>query len=226
MELGIKKENKMNREDWASLLDEEIKYWEDTVSNANGRYHTIESWFNSYSELQPEYRPYVNKDSKIIDVGAAVCTKLGKRLNGKKLNISATDVLAVEYNRILKENDIQPPVVTRNCDFESLVTVFGENFYDFVHCSNAVDHCHNPLEAIKNLVSIAKAGGYVYITVHEREAENCNYLGLHQWNFYIQDHDLYYSDKFGNVILVPFKMEKLELTKIGCHNVIEFVIKK
>ncbi len=216
----------MQYEEWKKLLDEEIRYWEETVSNNNGRFHTIEPWFNPYSELQDRYRPYVTPESRIIDVGAAICTKIGKRLNGKKLNITAVDVLATEYNEILAKNDIIPPVTTRKCDFESLVSTFGKDSFDFVHCSNAIDHCHNPLDSLQQLYAITKPGGYLYVRVHENEALNCNYLGLHQFNFYIQDHGVYYADKDANTVLIPFTMQKLELVKSGNINLIEFIIKK
>jgi ubiquinone/menaquinone biosynthesis C-methylase UbiE len=40
---------------------------------------------------------------------------------------------------------------------------YPDNYFDIVHCSNALDHTHNALPAVKEMIRVCKPGGWIYI---------------------------------------------------------------
>lgn len=124
-----------------------------------------------------------NDNVSILDIGAGPLTTLGKKHPTKKLHIVATDVLAREYDALLQKYNIEPPVRTIYADAERLDETLAENTFDLCIAQNCVDHMQNPFQAIMKMLYVVKAGGYVVLSHAEKEAENQNYKGLHQWNF-------------------------------------------
>lgn len=120
---------------------------------------------------------------RILDVGAGPITCLGYRLEGKRLDITAVDVLARAYARLWPRDRPAPPVRTHYADAERLGERFEPASFDFVYSQNALDHAARPDVAIAQMVQMAKPGRHV-VLVHARdEAVSENYAGLHQWNF-------------------------------------------
>lgn len=119
----------------------------------------------------------------ILDVGAGPFTELGKLHPSKKLTIVATDVLAHDYDVLLRKYNIQPPVRTMYADAERLDEVFVENAFDLCVARNCVDHMKNPFQAILQMLRVVKKGCYIVLSHAENEADARNYRGLHQWNF-------------------------------------------
>lgn len=70
---------------------------------------------------------------------------------------------------------------------EVLHLLFNENEYDFVHMSNSLDHCFDPISGIKELLYITKVGGKVVLRHTNNEAEREKYSGFHQWNLTIDE---------------------------------------
>jgi hypothetical protein len=60
----------------------------------------------------------------ILDVGAGPLTWLGYRYSGKKLTIVPVDPLAAEYDRLLHEAGLEPPVRTIPVAGEELLEHF------------------------------------------------------------------------------------------------------
>jgi SAM-dependent methyltransferase len=123
----------------------------------------------------------------ILDVGAGPLTFLGKRYPGRSLRITPVDALADEYDRLLREFELEPPVRTLLCSGEELLTKFAPETFDIAYARNSLDHSYDPLAIIRNMISVVKPGGFV-ITRHVRtEGEHQTYSGFHQWNFDIED---------------------------------------
>jgi hypothetical protein len=70
---------------------------------------------------------------------------------------------------------------------EDLSAFFAPDSFDLVHCINALDHSFDPLRAIHEMLRVARVGGTVVLMHQPNEAEAENYVGLHQWNFDVQD---------------------------------------
>lgn len=124
---------------------------------------------------------------RLLDVGAGPVTQLGKVWPGRTVLITATDPLANEYNDLLDQARIIPPVRTRLGHGETLSQQFHPNTFDFVCAINALDHSYDPLLVIQGMVDVAKPGSWVKLIHFVNEAEAAGYTGLHQWNFALED---------------------------------------
>jgi ubiquinone/menaquinone biosynthesis C-methylase UbiE len=125
----------------------------------------------------------------ILDVGAGPLTTLGKVWEGHRVEITAVDLLADSYDRILDDFGIKPAVRTVSCATEELVGRFGENRFDLVHVENALDHHADVVKAIEQMLRVAKVGGHIVMRHARNEGETQGYQGLHQWNLCIDDSD-------------------------------------
>jgi SAM-dependent methyltransferase len=119
----------------------------------------------------------------ILDVGAGPITGIGFRYLGKQLAIAAVDPLADEYDGILREHAVEPPVRTLPLRGEQLVERFGPGSFDIAFARNALDHAVDPLPIIRNMVTVVRRGGHVVLRHVPNEAVTERYGQLHQWNF-------------------------------------------
>lgn len=119
----------------------------------------------------------------LLDVGAGPITIVGFRYPSKNLAITAIDPLAREYDRILREHAIEPPVRTQPLHGEELLKRFAPGSFDVAYSCNALDHTVDPLPIIDNMVVVVRGGGHVVLRHARKEAVTREYRQLHQWNF-------------------------------------------
>jgi SAM-dependent methyltransferase len=119
----------------------------------------------------------------ILDVGAGPITSIGFRYPGKQLAITAVDPLAGEYDWILREYAIEPPVRTLPLRGEQLLERFARGSFDLAFAQNSLDHTGDPLRVIRNMVAVVRPGGNVVLRHTRNEAVTEQYRQLHQWNF-------------------------------------------
>lgn len=124
---------------------------------------------------------------RILEVGAGPIASVGLSHPTRRLEITATDVLADEYDRVLRWRGISPPIRTIYADAECLTTRFGANAFDLVYAANCVDHMQNPLAAIREMVGVLRPGGHVVMDHMLDEGAHQNYAGLHQWNLRVEN---------------------------------------
>lgn len=151
--------------------------------------------------------PY-NSEVKILDVGAGPVTILGKNWEGRKINITAVDPLAKEYNKLLKKYNLESIVETTFARAEELTMIFAENHFDLVHASNSIDHSYDPFLSIQEMLKVVKPNSFVVLSHGVNEGENSNYDGLHQWNFYMK-HDNFYIEGKRKSINVTQELSKV-----------------
>ena len=79
--------------------------------------------------LDGHLAPYVDRVDgdhvRILDVGSGPLTKLGKTHPSKRLEITATDLLANDYDHLLAELGVLPPVRTVHADAERIEIAVG-----------------------------------------------------------------------------------------------------
>jgi SAM-dependent methyltransferase len=123
------------------------------------------------------------EEVSILDVGAGPMTRLGKKWDGRTVEITAIDPLADYYNRQLNKLGVTPLVRTQPGEVERLTDHFPMNHFDLVYMHNALDHSYDPLKGIQQMLEVVKPGSYVLLEHFINEAETTGYHGLHQWNF-------------------------------------------
>lgn len=187
----MKNNVKTSRPNWAkSLLDDELKFWFSWFSSKGLDWpEDYANRLNPDKEVQDSIANFlVSGKERILDVGSGPLTVIGKKFNGKKLDITACDALGQQYKELFFKFNIKPLVDVLTCEMEQLTDIFDFNLFDIVYAQNCVDHSYDPFAGIEQMLHVAKPGGLVLLFHELNEAENENYQGLHQWNFYEKDH--------------------------------------
>jgi SAM-dependent methyltransferase len=188
---------------WKAGIRSEIRFWDAYFSTKGLQWaDTYGIRFDPDLPLQPRPAALLPPQTEvhILDVGAGPLTYLGKKSEGKHINITAVDPLSDEYDRILYKYQIQPIVRTQQLAAEELTMRFPLNTFDLVVARNCIDHAYDPERAILQMIDVVKSGRYVLLEHRPNEAENSNYLGLHQWNFSLSANgDFLISTRFTKV---------------------------
>ena len=178
---------------WAGAVDEEITFWRKWFATKGGPWpQDFKFRFDPESSLQESVAKHltdVGPSVRLLDVGSGPLTMIGKRWPGHDLEITPVDALADQYDALLAEFSLTPPVRTRKCDTEHLSDEFAPDTFDVAYCRNALDHHYQPLDAIHQMVTVVKPGGTVLLQHSVNEAEREAYSGMHQWNFDWRDGD-------------------------------------
>jgi SAM-dependent methyltransferase len=144
--------------------------------------------FNRELFYLPDYFAQMIGDKKevsIADLGAAMFCTIGSLWKTARVKVYPSDVLADDFNQILKEQKIKPLIPVMKEDMEKLS--YPDNFFDIVHCVNALDHTVNPIKALQEMYRVCKPNGYIYLRHFVNVGEHEKYYGLHLWNIDISD---------------------------------------
>jgi len=180
---------------WRTRAASEVDFWRDWLTGAPG----TEQWAGDRERrLDPAaeiHDPLVRaelermpaEEVSILDVGAGPLTLVGYRYPGKTIRVVPVDPLAADYDRLLRDAGLDPPVRTIAVAGEALLDHFGSASFDIAYASNALDHAADPLRIISNMVALVRPGGAVLLRHKRNEGESALYGGLHQWNFDARD---------------------------------------
>lgn len=192
------------KEVWESHLNDEVKYWK---SMFDGSFHN-KDWVAGFRrrvmgiDIAPSHvREWLGEGCRILDVGCGPATVLGGFVDGKKLDVTAIDPLANQYNRLYKEHNLCPLISPIYGEAENLSDVVQGKFH-FVYSRNALDHSYNPIRAIQNMINICAKGGVVFFENAINEGYKEGYKGLHQWNFMPASGELVIWNKEGSAQLL------------------------
>lgn len=192
---------------WRARKRRERNFWAAWLAGAPG---TEEWWSDRESRFNPDTEirdPLVRAELEqnpaheisLLDVGAGPVTKLGFRFPGKTLTIVPVDPLADEYDRLLGELGLEPPLRTIRVAGEELLEHFGSRRFDIAYATNSLDHSADPFTIISNMVALVRPGGAVLLRHKRNEGESARYEGLHQWNFDVVDESLLVWNNAGTV---------------------------
>jgi SAM-dependent methyltransferase len=180
---------KMSRR-WQLGQTAEARYWRRYLGGYGGE--SLRQRLDPDLPLQAYVRDWLDpaaESATVLDVGAGPLTTLGKVWEGHRLEVTPVDVIAAEYDKLLDDAGVVPPVRTVACSTEDLAERFGENRFDVVHIENALDHHADPIRALAEMVRVVRVNGHVILRHARNEAETQGYSGLHQWNLAIEDND-------------------------------------
>lgn len=120
----------------------------------------------------------------IADLAAGPVCRLGGKKAGSKITIYASDVNAKEYNAITET--IEPLLIPIEYqDMENLT--YPDEFFDVVHCVNALDHTIDAKKALSEIKRICKKGGWIYLRHAPDQKKHIG--GGHFWNVSVKGLD-------------------------------------
>lgn len=181
----------MVKDIWQNAKGSEVNFWIQFIVKNHNEEFFVNNQLNPNLPFQEELKKYVKagNQAKILDVGSGPFTLLGRIWDGIKLDITAIDPLADEYNKIFSKLKINVPVKPRKGNVENISELFPENYFDFIYMSNSLDHSYNPLEGLRQLIKVVKQNSIIYLSHWINEAEHNNYYGFHQWNLCFEDNN-------------------------------------
>ena len=122
---------------------------------------------------------------RVADIGAGPVCKLGGKFAGSNIIIHASDVLANVYNEFTATYGQELLIPIEYQDMENLT--YPDEFFDVVHCVNAIDHTKNARKAIEEMKRVCKKGGWIYLRHSPYQKK---YLrGDHYWDATMEGFD-------------------------------------
>lgn len=118
-------------------------------------------FFNRPLPLEDYFIPLIGdkKEVKILDVGSGPFPKTGQLLDGVKVELHHCDKTdPTEFWKRVEQTPLYPIEIQ---DMEKLT--YPDETFDIVHSVNALDHTRDALAALKEMIRVAKPGGWVYI---------------------------------------------------------------
>lgn len=206
---------------WRQGIAEEQRFWSNWLATKGARWpDRFQVRFDPTARLRGDIAKIVQSMGKrrlrILDVGAGPVTNIGFTLPGFDLDITAVDPLSPVYAALLHLHGLTPPVPTAFAPAEDLSAFFDEGSFDFVHCTNALDHSMDPIRDLREMLQVMAIGGTIYLSHHEDEAVAENYIGFHQHNFTVRDgrfviwnrdREIDVAAEFGDAATVEAKLE-------------------
>jgi SAM-dependent methyltransferase len=181
-------DNQNSEINWEKGLDHESEFWMNRLCDGNFTRFRL----NPDQEFQDYFKKIVQPASlvSVLDVGAGPFTEVGKKWGNTKIKITPVDPLADDYNNVIDEIGLTPLVRTIKGGFEDVDQMFPENTFDLVNIQNSLDHCVNPIKALKNCFKPLKTGCHLSVFSFINEAQYVGYIGLHQWNLFLEGNKL------------------------------------
>ena len=141
-----------------------------------------EKQFNFIFPLDGYFKELIGdkKEVKIADIGCGMFSTTGSTLEGVEVEIYPSDFLADEYNEMLRDSNVTPVIPVEKQDMTNLT--YKDEFFDVVHCVNALDHCNDPQKALQEMLRVLKPGGWLYLRHYQNVGEFMRYRGEHKWN--------------------------------------------
>jgi len=149
-----------------------LKYYRDRLKSKNRR-------LNKVQPLQDYFYSMISGESVAkADLGSGPFTLVGTE-SDIDVTVIPSDILANEYNEMIREASMFPVVHVEYQNMESLT--YEDESFDIVHCVNALDHTKGARKALKEMYRICKHGGWIYLRHYPNTGERRRYRG-HYWN--------------------------------------------
>ncbi|MFA4890421.1 MAG: class I SAM-dependent methyltransferase [Candidatus Paceibacterota bacterium] len=180
--------------------------------------------FNHSFELPDYFEPMIGdkKEVTIAELGAGPICTIGNLWKDVKINLRASDVLQNEFAPWWKKYGATPVVPVEYQDMEHLT--YPNNFFDIVHCVNAIDHTLDARQALKEIFRVCKKGGWIYLRHFTNQRKR--YRGMHAWDIDIVDGECVFSNKKEKFLLSEFGDFKTTIEDGPKDNIITSILCK
>lgn len=116
--------------------------------------------------------------AKVLELGSGPLSDLAWGVEEGLIEVVAIDVLAKEYNEMLRNRKIDYPIRPTPGTGENLS--FEKKSFDIVYSRNALDHMIDPKRCVRNMVKVLKKNGFLYIRGNVKVGSKVHWRGLHQ----------------------------------------------
>ncbi len=136
--------------------------------------------YNKPGQLPDYFEPMIGdkKEVTIAELAAGPICTIGNLWPDIKVKIYASDVLQHEYAPLWELHKATPIVKVEYQDMEKLT--YPDEFFDIVHCCNALDHTLDPKKALREILRVCKLGGWIYLRHSPNQRKK--YRGMHEWD--------------------------------------------
>lgn len=193
----------MDCDKWEELLSEEARFWRHRLQKVDDAIRERLAVHKRHISrtITDTLPPDLDGPIRILDAGSGPLTTIATHWPGKEVELFATDVLGDEYRQILTELGIEAPYPPAQCGFEELPKRFPNDYFDFANAANCLDHCADPISAVRAIVAVLKPGRVLRLHHHYDVGEMQRYRGLHQWNLNHEEGDVVVWNKAGKRFL-------------------------
>lgn len=108
--------------------------------------------------------------TKFLDVASGSVSRCGCKTAKTDLYFTAVDPFAKIYGKIKEKYGIRTKIVPETAMVENLSSKFGENTFDIIHMSNALDRSFDPVLGIWQILYVCKINGKIILRYHQNEA--------------------------------------------------------
>lgn len=115
----------------------------------------------------------------IADLGSGPVCIVGNIWGNVKINIFASDVRQRVYSKLWEQEKCKLITPIEYQDMENLT--YPDEFFDIVHCINALDHTLDVSRALSEMKRVVKKEGYIYLR-HFYNQMNVHGGRGHYWN--------------------------------------------
>lgn len=144
------------------------------------QHQTIKDNIAKYNKRRPfaeHLLQYVEgiKEIHVLDIGSGPYSVIGNEIKGADFTMFLAD--NQDFSNFWRKYKAYPAFKVEYQDMERLQ--YRDNFFDLVHCANALDHTRDALSAVKEMIRVCKPGGWVYIDCHLDQLDTGH---KHKWN--------------------------------------------
>lgn len=180
--------------------------------------------FNYPSELPGYFESMIGgkKEVTIAELGAGPICTIGNSWKDVKVKIYASDILQDEFAPWWERYNAIPIISVEYQDMEHLT--YPDEFFDIVHCVNAIDHTRDARQALKEILRVCKPGGWIYLRHYSNQRKR--YRGMHEWNIDIIDGECTFSGPKEKFLLSAFGNFKTSIVETPKDNLITSILCK
>ncbi|MCX6702770.1 MAG: class I SAM-dependent methyltransferase [Candidatus Wolfebacteria bacterium] len=180
--------------------------------------------FNLPLQLPDYFEPMISdkKEITIAEPGAGPICTIGNSWKDIKVKIYASDILQNEFAPWWKRYGAVPIVPVECQDMEHLT--YPDEFFDIVHCVNAVDHSLDARQALEEIFRICKPGGWIYLRHYSNQRKR--YRGMHEWDIDVIGGECVFSSPKEKFLLSEFGDFKTTVEETPKDNLITSILCK
>src|SRR5262245_23716616 len=120
--------------------------------------------------------------ARCVEVGSGPLSTLAWGVEAGLVDVTAVDVLALEYAALLERHGVRSPVRPVPGTGEGLLEMFPEQSFCLAFANNALDHTDDAPRTFDNLVRLTRPDGAIVLQHHLQEGTRQEWSPSHKWN--------------------------------------------